>query len=315
MTDTLHFSQGYIGILGAISSAGSICGALIYRRCLAELTSKRLLQLSIVLGTATTASFVLLFNEATAAVLNFCAGVSAMIALVASLTLAADYCPKRSEGFMFAALMSITNLASALSDNVGALLYQHVFSSRLAPLILVSAAFTAFAWIHPAAAAWRQAAGARHRTLIGVERRRSNRQARANSDCRRGTILYRALCFELLHTARALSASTIRPSAAPRRRDPKKLLVINDWRKPPLRQIATPGKPRLGLTVSGNRIAPPLGPRPWEVSPLDAIGECTYPPTSMGALSWPRALALRKELERLAHIADAHSVSGLFGDH
>ena len=29
MTDTLHFSQGYIGILGAISSAGSICGALI----------------------------------------------------------------------------------------------------------------------------------------------------------------------------------------------------------------------------------------------------------------------------------------------
>jgi MFS family permease len=70
-----------------------------------------------------------------------------MIALVASLTLAADYCPKRSEGFTFAALMSITNLASALADNVGALLYQHVFSSRLAPLILVSAAFTAFAWI------------------------------------------------------------------------------------------------------------------------------------------------------------------------
>ena len=147
MTDTLHFSQGYIGILGAISSAGSICGALIYRRCLAELTSKRLLQLSIVLGTATTASFVLLFNETAAAVLNFCAGVSAMIALVASFTLAVDYCPKGSEGFTFAALMSITNLASALSDNVGALLYQHVFSSRLAPLIFVSAAFTAFAWI------------------------------------------------------------------------------------------------------------------------------------------------------------------------
>jgi MFS family permease len=147
MTDTLHFSQGYIGILAAISSAGSICGALIYRRCLAELTSKRLLQLSIVLGTATTASFMLLFNETAAAVLNFCSGVSAMIALVASLTLAADYCPKGSEGFTFAALMSITNLASALSDNVGALLYQHVFSSRLAPLVFVSAAFTAFAWI------------------------------------------------------------------------------------------------------------------------------------------------------------------------
>ena len=147
MTDNLHFSQGYIGILGAISSAGSICGALVYRHCLAELTSKRLLQLSIVIGTATTAAFVLLFNEATAAALHFCGGVSAMIALVATLTLAADYCPKHSEGFTFAALMSITNLASALGDNVGALLYQHAFGSRLAPLILVSAAFTALAWV------------------------------------------------------------------------------------------------------------------------------------------------------------------------
>ena len=34
-------------------------------------------------GIATTAAFVLLFNEGTAAALHFCAGVSAMIALVA----------------------------------------------------------------------------------------------------------------------------------------------------------------------------------------------------------------------------------------
>ena len=147
MTDALHFSQGYIGILGAISSAGSIAGALLYRWYLTGMTSKRLLQLSIVLGTISTASFLLLFNEASAAVLNFCNGVSAMIALVATLTLAADYCPKGSEGFAFAGLMSVTNLASALSDNVGSFLYEHAFQSRLAPLILVSAAFTAIAWV------------------------------------------------------------------------------------------------------------------------------------------------------------------------
>ena len=99
------------------------------------------------LGTATTAAFVLLFNEVTAAALHFCGGVSAMIALVATLTLAADNCPKHSEGFTFAVFMSITNLASALGDNVGALLYQHAFGSRLTPLILVSAAFTALAWV------------------------------------------------------------------------------------------------------------------------------------------------------------------------
>ena len=43
--------------------------------------------------------------------------------------------------------MSVTNLASALSDNVGSFLYEHAFRSRLAPLIIVSAAFTAFAWV------------------------------------------------------------------------------------------------------------------------------------------------------------------------
>jgi MFS family permease len=147
MTDTLHFSQGYIGILGAIASAGSIAGALLYRWFLSEMSSKRLLQLSIVVGAITTLSFLLLLDEATAAVLNFCSGVAAMIALVATLTLAADYCPKRSEGFAFAALMSITNLASTLSDNIGAFLYEHAFQSRLAPLVLVSALFTAFAWV------------------------------------------------------------------------------------------------------------------------------------------------------------------------
>ena len=51
MTDTLHFSQGYIGMLGAIDSAGSIAGALLYRRYLSAMTSKRLLKLSILFGT------------------------------------------------------------------------------------------------------------------------------------------------------------------------------------------------------------------------------------------------------------------------
>jgi predicted MFS family arabinose efflux permease len=68
-----------------------------------------------------------------------------MIATIASLTLAADYCPRRAEGFAFAGLMSIMNLAELLSSNVGAFLYEHVFDNRLGPLIIVSAATTALA--------------------------------------------------------------------------------------------------------------------------------------------------------------------------
>jgi MFS family permease len=147
MTDSLQFSQGYIGILSSISAAGWVLGALLYRRFLGELTLKNLLNLSIALGTLTTAAFVLLTNEASAAVIYFCSGFSAMLATVATLTLAADYCPPRAEGFAFAVLMSIINLASSAADNVGSFLYTHLFNHDLRPLVLISAAFTAFAFV------------------------------------------------------------------------------------------------------------------------------------------------------------------------
>jgi hypothetical protein len=147
MTDSLKFSQGYIGILGSIASAGWIAGALLYRRAFDPLSTKRLLQLSIALGTATTAAYLLLSNETSAAILSFCSGFSAMVATVATVTLAADYCPPRSEGFSFAIMMSIINLSTAAADIVGSFLFQHLFHHRLAPLILVSAACTALALV------------------------------------------------------------------------------------------------------------------------------------------------------------------------
>lgn len=145
MTDELRFSQSYIGVLGSIASAGWIAGALMHRWLLGKTSSKALLYLSIMFGTLSAASFLLLSNEVMAAIVNFANGVALMIATIASLTLAADYCPKRSEGFAFAGLMSIMNLAELLSSNVGAFLYEHVFHNQLAPLIVVSAATTAFA--------------------------------------------------------------------------------------------------------------------------------------------------------------------------
>ena len=147
MTDSLKFSQGYIGILGSISSAGWVVGALLYRRLFGDLSSKRLLQLSIVLGTATAASYLLLVNEASAAIISFCGGFAAMLATVATITLAADYSPQGAEGFSFALMMSVTNLASSSADNVGSFLFEHAFHNELAPLILVSAATTAFALV------------------------------------------------------------------------------------------------------------------------------------------------------------------------
>ena len=52
-----EISQAYIGILSSIGSAGWVLGALLYRRFFGRLTLKCLLNLSIALGTATTAAF------------------------------------------------------------------------------------------------------------------------------------------------------------------------------------------------------------------------------------------------------------------
>ena len=69
-----------------------------------------------------------------------------MLATVATVTLAADYSPQRAEGFSFAVMMSLINLVIS-ADIVGSFLFEHVFHNELAPLILVSAAFTAFAFV------------------------------------------------------------------------------------------------------------------------------------------------------------------------
>jgi predicted MFS family arabinose efflux permease len=147
MTDDLRFSQGYIGLLTSITAAGWVAGALLYHRFFGSLTLRNLLNLSIAFGTATGLAYLLFWNEAAAAIISFCAGFSAMLATVATLTLAADYCPPRAEGFSFAVLMSIINFANTLADNIGSFLYTHAFHKSLPPLVLISAGFTAFAFV------------------------------------------------------------------------------------------------------------------------------------------------------------------------
>ena len=143
LTDRLHFSQAYIGTLTAIGAAGAVAGALLHRWLLHRLSMRALLNVSLGAGTIATLAFLLLRGEASAASAYFLSGAAGMIANIASLTLAAENCPKRAEGFVFAALLSVTNLAGPLADNVGSYLYDHAFARSLPPLILVSAAATA----------------------------------------------------------------------------------------------------------------------------------------------------------------------------
>src|SRR5262249_37160819 len=143
MTDTLKFSQQYIGVLGSIQAAGAIATGLFYGIFLTNLSAKALLNLSILIGVTALLGFLFFYDPVSAAFIRFLYGVSDMMATVAPLAIAADLCPKRSEGFSFAALIAITNLSGLLADNVGSYLFEHVFNNQIYPLILVAAAFTA----------------------------------------------------------------------------------------------------------------------------------------------------------------------------
>jgi predicted MFS family arabinose efflux permease len=108
-----------------------------------RLPIRTLLNLSLVFGALATLAYLGLAGPVSAAAIYFVNGMASMVANLATLSLAAAVCPKRAEGFTFAALMSVINLASPLSDTIGSILYEHVFGSHLAPLIVVSSALTA----------------------------------------------------------------------------------------------------------------------------------------------------------------------------
>jgi MFS family permease len=143
MTDHLKFSQAFIGGLNSISAVGWIAAAALYAVFLRDWNAKPLLYLTITVGIVATLAFLAMRDPLTAAIAQFVYGGASMMTAVATLGLAADLCPKHSEGFVYAALLAVTNISTAAADNAGSFLYERVFNNELSPLILVAAAFTA----------------------------------------------------------------------------------------------------------------------------------------------------------------------------
>ena len=71
-------------------------------------------------------------------------GAIGMTTQLAFLDLAAKACPRRAEATFFALLMSVYNLGMRSAEWTGANLYDWV---GYAPLVLISTAFTAAAWL------------------------------------------------------------------------------------------------------------------------------------------------------------------------
>ncbi len=146
MSNELKFGQDFIGILGAVGSVGSVLGALAFMFYLHnKFTLKQLLYASVVLGTLSQGSYVLLAGHTSALILTFVTAIATQIALLTMLTLAGNACPDKSEGFSYAALMSVFNLSAQAAAIIGSKMYVNWFHNDLTPLIWVSAAFTAAA--------------------------------------------------------------------------------------------------------------------------------------------------------------------------
>jgi predicted MFS family arabinose efflux permease len=134
-------------MLSSISAGGWILGGVLHKIWLHRISRLTLLRLSILGGVVTTLLFLLLSGPASAVIIWIITGVASMIAMIATMSLAADACPQGAEGFAFAGLMSLINMANPLSDALGSTLYEHVFDRQLTPLILVSAAATALVFL------------------------------------------------------------------------------------------------------------------------------------------------------------------------
>ena len=144
MVDTLKFSKISLGTLGSLGSGAAIAGAFLFGRYFRHLPIRPLLNVSVAIGVVSTLAYLGLAGWWSAVALTLVTGASSMVAVLATLDLAARSCPDRAEGTFFAALMSINNLAGIASAYVGGKLYEAV---GLQNLILISAAATAVCWL------------------------------------------------------------------------------------------------------------------------------------------------------------------------
>jgi len=143
-TDHLHFSQQFIGHLGAIAAVAGVAGAFVYAPLSRRVPLTRLINLAIGFAVAGTLAYLLYRGHVSALVIDVVFGCVGMIIQLAFLDLAAKSCPRHVEATFFALLMSVYNGGTQISQNVGGRLYD---SFGYVPLVLISTAFTAAAWL------------------------------------------------------------------------------------------------------------------------------------------------------------------------
>jgi predicted MFS family arabinose efflux permease len=143
-TDVLRFDQQFIGILSSLQAVGYMIGALIYAPLSRRLPLRRIILWAIGVTATATFGYLLYRDPVSAVIIDTGFGILAMLTQLAFLDLSAKACPPHVEATFFALLMSVYNLATQLSTNVGARLYDTI---GFTGLVVVSATVTALAYL------------------------------------------------------------------------------------------------------------------------------------------------------------------------
>ncbi|PYO19652.1 MAG: hypothetical protein DMD85_17935 [Candidatus Rokuibacteriota bacterium] len=143
-TDTLKFSQKFIGYLGSLAAGASIIGAAAYAPLSRRVSLHRLIVFSIALGVVGTLAYLFYNDQWSAIVIDTTFGGIGMITQLAFMDLAAKACPKHAEGTFFALLMSVYNVGTQGSQVFGGYVYQWTSYSTL---VWISAAMTGAAYL------------------------------------------------------------------------------------------------------------------------------------------------------------------------
>ena len=123
--DTLKFSQQFLGTIIVLSGAFGMIGSIFYGAFCTRWSLRTMLYISIVVNVLGTMAFLFYRSPLAAMIIESEGGFVAAIAVVALLDLAARATPKGSESLGFALMISVGNLAAALSDIIGSALVDH----------------------------------------------------------------------------------------------------------------------------------------------------------------------------------------------
>ena len=143
-TDVLGFSQTFIGVLSSLGATASIAGAWAYARLSRRLSLKRLIVWSIGAAVLGMLAYLVYRGPVSAVIITVVFGAIGMTTQLAFMDLAAKACPRHAEATFFALLMSVYNLGMRSGEWTGANLYDWL---GYAPLVLISTACTAAAWL------------------------------------------------------------------------------------------------------------------------------------------------------------------------